>query len=777
MVDLPSFMSVLGETLVDNGYSILPIIPGTKIPGRYSAGNWVPMDKWQRFCDAPATQFELETWRRWTGAAVGIACGSVIGIDIDVMDAEVSIGLERLAREMLGDTSAMRIGQAPKRALYYRSDVPFVGRKRHPIEVYGRGQQMVIYAVHPVTNRPYEWIDGSGLTEIDISKLPEITEEQAMQWLDEAYKRIPEHLKPATLSKNTLKSEWAGPSDPKGTYEAIKSALQFIPNDDLDSTSWITMANAIKAALGDDGMDLWIDWSKSSAKSGASGKSDTAERRYRTARPRDIGAGSIYYMAEQRGWRPDAGLTLNGSKAEQAEEIHVAAGLIANMQRQVMLRGDAPGFAPTPPSVITEGLTGLLGAFVDHVTATARSPQPFLALGAALAAIGTAAGRRYRTDTNIRTNVMIMALADSGGGKERPREFLADVFIEAGMPEYLGGSRIASSAGVLTALKDHPVVLFPLDELGHMLGINASRNVASHKAEIMPLFTELFSKAGSQYLGTSLGDSKLNPKVVLHQPHVVLFGVTVPSTLWRAFNSGAVSDGSLARFLVFHTPDDYPDLQYPVMRKAPTALLDGLRYLAGTATGDGNLAGMRAVKQSSTVTMDAHVVPCDDEAAAMITEISGEELALKRKHRGTAQTAIYARMTEHIIRVAMIHALSDNPETPVIRRVDIKWARALVTHCIRHLISQVTEHISDNETEAGHKRVMAIIRKAGGITHNELSKATQTIKRRDKDDILATLIDNGSIVVTLSPQPGGGRPARFYQVAGSVLPDDDVTIH
>jgi hypothetical protein len=113
---------------------------------------------------------------------------------------------------------------------------------------------------------------------------------------------------------------WRGPSDPRGTRDAIAAALKWIPNDDLPGDEWITVGAAIKAALGEEGRDLWLDWSKSSRKSGKSGKSDTAERRWASLRPHSVGAGTIYWLAEQRGWVPDPALTLNGTAAEQAAE-------------------------------------------------------------------------------------------------------------------------------------------------------------------------------------------------------------------------------------------------------------------------------------------------------------------------------------------------------------------------------------------------------------------------------------------------------------------------
>ena len=80
----------------------------------------------------------------------------------------LALRIEQLARERLGDTPALRIGRAPKRLLVYRTMEPFKGIKRHPLEVLCLGQQFVAYAVHPVTNRPYEWPEDS-LADLDLT--------------------------------------------------------------------------------------------------------------------------------------------------------------------------------------------------------------------------------------------------------------------------------------------------------------------------------------------------------------------------------------------------------------------------------------------------------------------------------------------------------------------------------------------------------------------------------------------------------------------------------
>ena len=61
-------------------------------------------------------------------------------------------------------------------------------------------------------------------------------------------------------------------------------------------------------------------------------------------------------------------------------------------------------------------LDGAIELFVDYILASAVRPQPILAIGASLCALGTLMGRKYRTQTNLRTNLYVIGMAGSGGG-------------------------------------------------------------------------------------------------------------------------------------------------------------------------------------------------------------------------------------------------------------------------------------------------------------------------------------------------------------------------
>jgi Bifunctional DNA primase/polymerase, N-terminal len=242
---MPGFMADLGARLVDNGYAVIPIMPGTKKPGRFVSGAWRDYPGWTKHCRRTTTEHEVAIWSEWPDAGIGIAGGTVVAVDIDVADGEAAIRIEELARERLGETPAVRIGRPPKRLLVYRTETPFKGFKLSPIEILCEGQQFVAFHIHPDTDRPYEWPEES-LAEIDIGRLPVISENQARAFAEEAYALLPESLRPARLGGGDAGRVTLPLGELRGTPPAIAAALGFIPNADLDYDSWMRIGMALK---------------------------------------------------------------------------------------------------------------------------------------------------------------------------------------------------------------------------------------------------------------------------------------------------------------------------------------------------------------------------------------------------------------------------------------------------------------------------------------------------------------------------------------------------
>jgi hypothetical protein len=391
-------MAQLGAKLVDAGYPILPIQPGTKKPGLFRRGGWREYPAWSKHCERETTSNEVDVWGDWPEAGIGIAAGKVIGIDIDILDdPQATASVEALARQMLGDTPAVRIGHAPKRLLVYRARKPFRGFKRPPIEVLGLGQQFIVYGIHPDTGNPYHW-PVETLAEIDLPSLPEITEEQAHAFITAAMAVIPEYLRPATLPVVASSSEpWNG--DLLGTEAGVTAALQYIPNADLDYDSWVRIGLAIKGALGDAGWPLFEAWSALAGKNVPA----TTLKTWRGLKPTRIGAGTLYRLALDAGWIPDPSIQLNGGIVMNGH--YPAKALLASLDSAAPIATFAP-IVPTEPVQATpagppeparmppgwDQVSGIIGDMMKLMAASAKRPQPVLALGASLAAVGALMG-------------------------------------------------------------------------------------------------------------------------------------------------------------------------------------------------------------------------------------------------------------------------------------------------------------------------------------------------------------------------------------------------
>jgi Primase C terminal 2 (PriCT-2)/Bifunctional DNA primase/polymerase, N-terminal len=363
-----SFMATLGARLVDNGYAILPIMPGTKKPGRFVGGTWRDYPGWTKHCHRATTENEIAIWSGWPDAGIGIAGGGVVAVDIDVADGEVAVRIEALARGRLGDTPALRIGRPPKRLLVYRTETPFKGFKLSPIEILCEGQQFVAYHIHPDTGRPYEWPDDS-LADIDISRLPVIDEARARAFAEEAYALLPESLRPARVAGgDAAQRVTLAAGELRGTPQAIEAALAFIPNADLDYDSWMRIGMALKGALGDEGEAPFAAWSAQSAKD----VPEFTARAWASFQPHSIGAGTIYHHAMADGWSPDPALVLNGSI--EVNGRHPAKALLEKLSPSIPLPQEIAEVRPVekallPPCPID--LPGLDGTLKNRTASAA----------------------------------------------------------------------------------------------------------------------------------------------------------------------------------------------------------------------------------------------------------------------------------------------------------------------------------------------------------------------------------------------------------------------
>lgn len=163
----------LAGRLLDNGYVPLPIRPGSKRPAT---------TRWTSVVVDPA---QVATWQQqFPDCGIGLRTGALVGIDIDLLDADLAHEVCHRALVRFGDT-LIRVGQWPKRLLLYRTDTPRPKLAVPGVEILGAGQQFVAFGRHPVTDRNYQWITGESPCEIALEDLPAVGQDRLAAFLAE----------------------------------------------------------------------------------------------------------------------------------------------------------------------------------------------------------------------------------------------------------------------------------------------------------------------------------------------------------------------------------------------------------------------------------------------------------------------------------------------------------------------------------------------------------------------------------------------------------------
>lgn len=278
-----AFLAAYGAKLLERGYQIIPIAVGKKAPG---------FDDWSK---AKSNKKQLKEWLEngHDRDGVGILTTNTPFIDLDIRNEEIALEAEAKVRELIGD-GPVRIGNAPKRGLLFRTETPFTKKRTnkyidewgelHQIEILGQGQQFVAYHIHPDTMRPYAWPaeevsdDGEiesvgGPLSIDADDLPLLTEEQCVALIDWFEERAAQETD-WKIHRKTRSVEFEGDIDRDNPFledaqpieisdEELHDRLMSIPHPD-DYDVWIQIGMALYHQYqGDDkGLELWHEWAE-----------------------------------------------------------------------------------------------------------------------------------------------------------------------------------------------------------------------------------------------------------------------------------------------------------------------------------------------------------------------------------------------------------------------------------------------------------------------------------------------------------------------------------
>lgn len=385
-----------------------------------------------------------------------------------------------------------------------------------------------------------------------------------------------------------------------------------------------------------------------------------------------------------------------------------------------------------PESALNPG--GLIGLICDYTNSVSFRRQPVLALAGALSLASVLTGHVVTDDRNTRTNLYIVGTADSGAGKDMARTVNKNILAAAGLDELIGPEGIASHAGLVTIAANHRKVLLQLDEIGRFLNTLGSASKSPHLYNIVSVLMKFYSSAYSSFIGDAYADAKLNR--VINQPHVSIYGTTVPDSLYAGFSKENLSDGLLSRLLIFEG-DQLPESRKVRHMPIPEPIIKSVAAWKSIYDAQGNLTkenpNPRVVAYSgdAEVHMDAYAGECDD----------------KYRQSDSDAKSLWTRAVEKGRKLALIHACSLDPLTDSVEVESVDWAVEVVDYLTRRLIYLAELRVASNEVESNVKRVYRIISEAGddGLSSTKLTRKTQFLRRRDREEIVLELVSAGMI--------------------------------
>lgn len=669
-------------------------------------------------------------WDVWPDANIGIATGKESGlVALDVDDG----GEDSLAGHALPDTIEQITGSGGRHLIYARPSDEFRYKTRVKflpgLDSRADGGYIVAPPSLHASGERYDWEGSSDPTEGVAPNAPPDWFLDAIreQPLDESLSTAPEWNPDGELPINTLEM------------------LSAIPAEDYDT--WRDVGMALHYTDPADGLEVWDWWSGTAANYSADAVRkewrNFSRRGHQVANP--VTMSTVRKLAEQHGWTDPA--------IEHGSEV--AAALLSSHQRKISeaLKTHKPAKIDAPDMLPS---SGLIADIASYILQTSIRPQPRMAVAAATAFVSALAGRKYRTETGLMSNLYIAALAQSGHGKDHARKVINKLAMLANVDDYMGGDSIASGQAVVSALSRHPSKLFMIDEFGKFLGALTGQKAAPHQRDVITKLMVLYSSAGSVYRGTEYADQKERPREDIVNPNACVYGTSVPDNFWGAMSSSEGGDGTMSRLVVINTDGQRPARQRPAMSDPAPSLIQAIQALANHTVGSGNLAN----SAPSSLDQKSQTVPMTDAVFSAWEDLDDD---MTENMKDSISASIYSRVAENAAKLAMVYAVSVDHHSPVIGPDAFSWGRELALWSANTLMHNIGRNVADNQQEASHKRVLNMIHDAGTIKRRDLMRRCKFLKKRELDEIVALSIETGEIRV--ENQKGKAGPAATVYVS------------
>jgi hypothetical protein len=753
------------EALIKRGYGAIPIMAGTKVPGFFCAGMWVPLTAWEKryLQDHQPSDVDLAAWSRGD-AGIGVVGGKsshgLVGVDIDTDDLAIKTAITLV----LPDTPVRKVGHKGETKFYYGPDVPSRSwniNHRRVCDIIADGRQTVLPpTIHEKTGLPYRWV-GPPLNDFAPKDLPFLPAD-VIDAIDAA-------LAPLGWKPESIKAGNGGASFDMDAGDTPHRQLNEFALEHLER--WVAKLGLYKCRKRPDGggYAAVAHWRESST-----GRPLNVRKRNLSIHPtgiKDFGDGrnggdgftytpldlvmaandcdldtAFKFLSDHTGWASeqvvlvDAAAVLGPTTPAPAAEPTPAIEASPAVEPTPVLAAEATTETPAPIDELdpyTRNVPGVIGDVIEWILATARRPNRVLALAAAIPLVGTLIGRRVAGPTMSATHLYTIAVAPTGAGKQHPIDCIGNLLVAAGAQEHLGSGRFMSASALCNFVTRKPLSLCCSDEIGAFLAKVTAKGASGHEREISSVLRSLW---GVSFTVHPMPEWASREAQQVHTPGLSVFGTSTSDELFQALQGESIDNGLLSRFLVLssrlRTKDTTPQL---LTKEVPPELANRCRGLYHWYDTDVELIDIkRPVEQQVTQLHWA-------DAAAEKEYLDFARMIDDRIDQDPALRPFLIRAAETAIRLATIRAVGIGYQSATVTVDDVYWGAGIAWLTGQRLYTGTQTAVPETDRSRWIKRILDRIR-AGNLKKKKVNvrylqqRLGRYLKAKDIKEIVAEMV-------------------------------------
>ena len=399
-----------------------------------------------------------------------------------------------------------------------------------------------------------------------------------------------------------------------------------------------------------------------------------------------------------------------------------------------------PNPGPVPDKLLS--IPGFIDDVVKLSMQSAPYPNRVLSFTGALALLAFLVGRKVQDKRDNRSNIYLIALADSGTGKDHPRKVNFNIAFRAGVAGAIGDA-FASGEGLEDALFMHPSMLFQADEFDCIF--NTLKYSKDNRAEsINEKLLKFYGASNTIYPLRKKASAKKKDGTVheiahIVNPNLVLLGTAIPQYFYESLSRRVLENGLVARCIIVEA-GKRGEAGNPQPITPSDSLIRAATYLANLDV-NGNLTNEYPKPLIITET---------PEATAALREVQQEcdrrYNFYEAQNEGAAK-ALWARAHEKVCKLAMLHGISSNVYNPLISEKSVRWAWKFIDHLTQRMLYMADRYVYENIFDEKCQRAIRKLQEHGGrLSHSKLLRLLHESADSMKK-IAETLQEKGTVQV------------------------------